>query len=274
MHSETAKLIDTHCHLTDNRLSRDLEGVLERARDAGVVAIISATADVADSIKASQLAEKYKQIYCTAGVHPHESGKVSKDYLNRLEELIKNPRCVAIGEIGLDYHYDFSPHDAQQRVFAEQLTLARRYGKPVVIHTREAFDDTLAIISESGISGEQIIFHSFTGGQEQARRVLQIGAYISFSGILTFKNADAIRSTAVLVPDDKILIETDAPYLSPEPIRKMKVNEPANITYIAEFLARIRKIGVKQVAEQTTVNALKIFSLDIDMREDVSSEYG
>ncbi len=258
------KLIDTHCHLTDDRLKPGLEGVLSRAGEAGGVAFICATAHIADSAEAAEIAGRHKQVWCTAGVHPHDAKNVGKDYLERLKELAANSKNVAIGEIGLDYHYDFSPRDVQRRIFAEQLALAARLGKPVAVHTREAFDDTLAVISESGIAGGQILFHSFTGGPDEIRRVLNIGAFVSYSGIATFNSAADIRAGAALVPDDRVLIETDAPYLSPEPVRKMKINEPANVIHVAECLAVVRRTTPKTFAEQTTANAVRFFALDTE----------
>ena len=256
------KLIDTHCHLTDKRLGPELDNVLARADEAGVVAVICATARIIDSVIATEIARQFTQVYCTAGVHPHDAKNAGEDYLERLEELAAHSKNVAVGEIGLDYHYDFSPRDVQRRVFAEQLALADRLGKPVAVHTREAFEETLSVISESGIAGEQILFHSFTGGPAEARRVLDIGAFISYSGIATFKNADAIRAGAALAGDDRIIIETDAPYLSPEPVRKMKINEPANVVHVAECLAIVRRTTPKTLAEQTTANAIRFFALD------------
>ncbi len=257
------KLIDTHCHLTDERLS-PVGDVLARAGEAGVVAFICATARIGDSAVAAGIAGRYKQVYCTAGVHPHDAKNAGEGYLERLEELAAHPKNVAIGEIGLDYHYDFSPRDVQRRIFAEQLALASRLEKPVAVHTREAFEETLAVISESGIAGERILFHSFTGGPDETRRVLDIGAYVSYSGIATFKNADVIRAGAALIPDDRIIIETDAPYLSPEPVRKMQINEPLNVVHVAERLAAVRRTTPETLAEQTTANAIRFFALDME----------
>ncbi len=254
------KFIDTHCHLTDERLG-PVEDVLARAGEAGVVALICATASIPDSAAAAEIAGRYDQVWCTAGIHPHDAKDAGEDYLERLEELAGNPKNVAIGEIGLDYHYDFSPRDVQRRVFAEQLALACRLEKPVAVHTREAFEDTLAVINDVGAGGEKILFHSFTGGPDEAGRVLDIGAYVSYSGIATFKNADAIRAGAVLVPDDRIIIETDAPYLSPEPVRKMQINEPSNVVHVAECLAAVRRTTPETLAEQTTANAIRFFAL-------------
>jgi TatD DNase family protein len=192
---------------------------------------------------------------------PHAGGAPATHWLRQLEELAADARNVGIGEIGLDYHYDFSPRDAQRRVFGEQLDLARRLGKNVVIHTREAFEDTLAIIAQSGIEGRRIVFHSFTENAAAARLALDLGAMISFSGIVTFARSDELRQTALLVPADRMLVETDAPYLSPEPVRKMKTNEPANVLHVAAFLARLRGVATEELASATTENAKQFFSL-------------
>ena len=190
-----------------------------------------------------------------------EGGCATRNYLRQLEELAADARNVGIGEIGLDYHYDFSPRDAQRRVFGEQLGLARRLGKNVVVHTREAFEDTLAIIAQSGVEGRRIVFHSFTENVTEARRALDLGATISFSGIVTFARSDELRQAALLVPADRMLIETDAPYLSPEPVRKMKTNEPANVLHVAAFLARLRGVATEELARETTENAKRFFGL-------------
>jgi len=256
-------LVDTHCHLTNGRLRNQLASVLAAAADAGVAALITAAGNVADARAAAALAGKDARIYCTAGVHPHDAAEAGADYARRIAELAGGERNVAIGEIGLDYHYDYSPRDDQRRVFAEQLDLAGRLGKPVVIHTREAFEDTMAILADSGVAGERIVFHSFTGDEAQVGRVLEMGAQVSFSGIATFKTADDIRRAAALVPDDRILIETDAPFLSPEPVRKMKVNVPANVVHVCRRLAAVRGVAPDVLAEATTANAVRLFGLDI-----------
>jgi TatD DNase family protein len=191
----------------------------------------------------------------------HADKMSATQWLLQLEDLAADARNVGIGEIGLDYHYDFSPRDAQRRVFGEQLDLARRLGKNVVIHTREAFEDTLAIIAASGIEGRRIVFHSFTENAAAARRALDLGATISFSGIVTFARSDELRQAALLVPAERMLVETDSPYLSPEPVRKMKTNEPANVLHVAAFLARLRGVAAEELASVTTENARKFFGL-------------
>jgi len=258
-------VVDTHCHLTHGRLRAQLAAVLTRADDAGVRAVISAASSVGDAIAAAALAAKYPRVYCTAGVHPHDAKDVAGDYLARLESLARHPKCVAVGEIGLDYHYDFSPRDAQRRVFAEQLALAGRLGRPVVVHTREAFDDTVAVLAESGVDGRRVVFHSFTGPPAETGRALDLGATVGFSGIVTFSKAAELRESAALVPDGRLLIETDAPFLSPEPVRKMKTNEPANVVHVAACLAGVRKCPPERIAEITTANAAGFFGLDLSL---------
>ncbi len=255
------ELIDTHCHLAHGRLRQDVLAVVERARAAGVKQIVCAAGDLAEAKACLGLTREHEGLSFTAGVHPHGAKEAGEGYLDELERLAGDERCVAIGEIGLDYHYDFSPRDVQRRVFAEQLALAVRLGKTVVIHTREAFDDTMAIIGQAAAAGERIVFHSFTEGPELGKRALDIGAMISFSGIVTFRNSEALRQTARLVPEDRVLVETDAPYLSPEPVRKMKTNEPANVAHVAAGLAAARGVPVEAIAELTTRNARTIFGL-------------
>ena len=255
------RFIDTHCHLAHGELRQQAEAVLGRARDAGVVVLVCAAGDLSESKAALALARQHEGVYFTAGVHPHGAKIAQADYLERIKALAGDEKCVAVGETGLDYHYNFSPPEDQRRVFAGQLALAVRVGKPVVVHTREAFDDTLSILAEAGVDGSRIVFHSFTGSSEQARRAVEIGAAVGFSGIVTFKNAGALREAAAIVPDDRLLIETDAPYLSPEPVRNMKTNEPANVVHVAACLAALRGQALEAVAEQTTENAARFFSL-------------
>ncbi len=257
------RLIDTHCHLAHSRLIRQAKDALTRAQEAGVIACICAAGDLDEAEAALALTREHANVFCTAGVHPHDAKDAAEGYLTQIEKLACETKNVAIGEIGLDYHYDFSPRDVQRGVFAEQLELARRVGKPIVVHTREALDDTLAILAESAVDGCRVVFHSFTEGPADARRVLDIGATIGFSGIATFKKCQPLRESASIVPDDRILIETDAPYLSPEPVRKMKTNEPANVAHVAACLAAVRGSTPEAFAELTTENAVRFFGLKL-----------
>jgi TatD DNase family protein len=257
------QLIDTHCHLAHGRLRPQLDAAMARAKEAGVAAFVCAAGDLAESRAGRELAAAHHEVWFLAGVHPHEAKNAAPGYLADIEQLAADPKCVAIGEIGLDYHYDFSPQPDQRRVFAEQLDQARRLGKPVVIHTREAFEDTMSILKASGVEGERVVFHSFTEPPDRARQALDFGAMISFSGIVTFKPAEVLRQTAAIVPIVRLLIETDAPYLSPEPVRKRKTNEPANVAYVAQFLAALRGMALEEFAQVTTANASRFFGLDI-----------
>jgi len=223
--------------------------------------MVCAAGNVQESKASLNLARAHAAVCCTAGVHPHDAKDVGNHYLKTIEELATDTNNVAIGEIGLDYHYDFSPREDQRRVFAEQLHLAARMGKKIVIHTREAFDDTLAILADSDADASDVVFHSFAGDISQARRAIELGAMLSFSGIATFARADDIRQSVAATPDDRILIETDAPYLSPEPVRKMKTNEPANVAHVAVALAAVRKTPSQELAQLTAANAERFFAL-------------
>ncbi len=254
-------LIDTHCHLADKRLGRNIDKVIDQARGAGVNTMISAAANLSDARIAADLASQHPEVFCTAGVHPHHAAEHDKSYLGQIEQLAAGDRNVAIGEIGLDYHYDYSPRPRQQESFAEQIALADKLGKVIVIHTREAFDDTMTIIADSGVDGARFVFHSFTGGADEVRRILDIGAMVSYSGIATFKTADDIRGGAAIVPDDRIMVETDAPYLSPVPVRNVRPNQPAYVAHVAVCLAALRGVALEQFADQTTSNAKRFFGI-------------
>lgn len=262
-------LIDSHCHLAHSRLIGQAHAILLRARAAGVEACVLASGDLAEAAASQTLCRQFAnrtdmpRLFFTAGLHPHEAKAAPDDLLAQLATLCEDARCVAIGEIGLDYHYDFSPRDVQRQVFARQLDLANRLGRKVVIHTREAFDDTLAIIRESAIDSRRIVLHSCTQPRADVERMLELGAMVGFSGIVTFKNAQYLRESAAIVPADRILIETDAPYLSPEPVRAMRNNEPANVAHTAAALAKLRGQDAETFAHQTTQNAMRFFGIDI-----------
>ena len=256
------QLIDTHCHLAHGRLRQDVPGVVARARAAGVARLICAAATEHESKAALSIARDYENIWCTAGLHPHDAKDASPHYLKLLGELAADPKNVAVGEIGLDYHYDFSPREAQRRVFAEQLQLARPMDRPIVIHTREAFEDTMAILREADVAGERLVLHCCTEPAENVRRALDFGATVSFSGIVTFKKSGYLREAAAIVPDDRLLIETDSPFCSPDPVRKIRTNEPAHVAHVAARLAAVRNTTLAQLAEVTTANAIRMFRLE------------
>jgi TatD DNase family protein len=245
-------VIDSHCHLDSKEFDADRDQVIERARAAGVENMVAiGTGDGPPDLEAGiRLADKYG-FYATVGVHPHDAAKASKTDFKRLVDIVKHPKVVAIGEIGLDYHYDFSPRDTQRSVFIEQMQIAADAGKPIVIHTREAWDDTIALLREHwrGVG----IMHCFSGGPEEAQQALSLGFHLSFGGIVTFPKALNIQEAARMCPADRILIETDAPYLAPVP-KRGKRNEPAYIVETAKKLAELRGETVESIAASTTLN--------------------
>jgi TatD DNase family protein len=253
------KLVDSHCHLDDDQFAADRDAAIERARAAGVecMVAIGIGGGPPDLEAGLRLAREHSFIYATVGVHPHDAAKATPETFARLAELARE--AVAIGEIGLDYHYDFSPRDVQRRVFVEQLSLAAHARRPIVIHTREAWDDTLALIREQGLPFGGIM-HCFTGGPTEARQALELGFYLSFGGIVTFPKADAVREAAALTPEDRLLIETDSPYLAPVPHRG-KRNEPAFIVETVRRLAEARAVTPEHIAAVTTRNFERLFRL-------------
>ena len=247
------KLVDSHCHLDDKQFDPDRNEVIERALAAGVERMMAiGTGNGPPDLEAAlRLAREHCFIFATVGVHPHDAAKATPETFAALEALAAEAKVLAIGEIGLDYHYDFSPRDVQRDVFVEQLKLAGRAGKPIVIHTREAWDDTLLVLREHW-SGSGIV-HCFSGGPDEARQALDLGFYLSFGGVLTFPKADAVRDAARLTPEDRLLVETDAPYLAPVP-KRGKRNEPAFMVETARRLAEVRGTTPDRIAEVTTEN--------------------
>jgi TatD DNase family protein len=245
--------IDSHCHLDHEKFADDLDAVLKRAADVGVSRILCiGTGDGPPELdRAVRLADRYEKILATVGVHPHEAAKVTPDSYDELRRLARHAKVVAFGEIGLDYHYDFSPRDTQRDVFIEQLKLARDLALPIIIHTREAWDDTLSILADHW-SGPGI-FHCFTGDADQAQQALSRGFHLAFGGVLTFKTAENVREAAQITPDNRILIETDAPFLAPIPYRG-KRNEPYMMVETLKRLAEVRETTPEHVAELTSAN--------------------
>lgn len=255
-------LTDSHCHLDDERFAEDFDEILQRARDAGVGRIIAVnTLEGAEgSRRAVDIAKKYGWINAVVGLHPHEARLFDYGLLEELERLIRLPEVVAVGEIGLDYHYDNSPRARQRAAFREFIKLARRAEKPVVIHSREAEEDTLKILDEEKGWETGGVVHCFSGGPDMAAEIIKKGFYLSFSGVITFPHAGNTRSILASVPTNKVLIETDAPYLAPVP-RRGRRNEPAYVKYTAIEYARIRKLSGHDVWRTTSLNAAKLFNL-------------
>jgi TatD DNase family protein len=248
------KVVDSHCHLDDKQFAADRDATIERARAAGVERMMAiGTGEGPPDLEAGiRLAAQYPFIFATVGVHPHDAAKAVPETFDRLAELVSNVKVLAVGEIGLDYHYDFSPRDTQRLVFIRQLELAAHARKPIVIHTREAWDDTLAAIREHGLPFGGIM-HCFTGGPQEAEQALQLGFHLSFGGMITFPKAQNIRDAAALTPSDRLLVETDAPYLAPVPHRS-KRNEPAFIIETVRRMAELRGVSAEEIASITSRN--------------------
>ena len=256
-------LFDSHCHLDSSDFDTDRDEVIERAAEAGVDTIIAiGTGEGPPDLEAGiRLAERHRMFYATAGVHPHDAAKATAGTLEEVSRLLSHPKVVALGEIGLDYHYDFSPREAQKDVFIEQMRIAAAARKPIIIHTREAWDDTFALLEQHWAShGVPGIMHCFSGGRAEADRALGLGFYLSFGGIVTFPKATELQRVAAAAPLDRILIETDAPYLAPVP-KRGKRNEPAFIAYTAQKLALLRGVPLEDIAQATTANARRLFAI-------------
>ena len=280
-------LIDTHCHLEMGAFDQDRDEVIQRARDAGIEAMITIGSDLEGNIGGLELSGKYDFIYSSVGFHPHDAKDFTEEIFNQIKEWAKKyriqhvaysvkeanpslptelrtlnfelvPRVVAIGEIGLDYHYDNSPREIQREVFMKQLIFAKEINLPVVIHSREAKKDTLDIVRESGV--RKGVFHCFSGDMDMAEKAMRMGYYISIAGPVTFRNAKKLKEVAEAIPDDYLLIETDAPYLTPEPLRG-KRNEPSYIIHTAKAVAELRGVALEDISRITTLNAKRLFRI-------------
>ncbi|MDB5294540.1 MAG: magnesium-dependent deoxyribonuclease [Phycisphaerales bacterium] len=250
-------MIDTHCHLTDPRLAAQLDAVLARAAAAGVRRMITIGTTPADAAAAVAVCRGRDFLRCAVGVHPNHAHEVDPNDLPAYRTFHANPAVVAVGEIGLDYHHRFAPVPRQRATFEAQLALAAELDKPVVIHGRDATDDVLAILRS--FPAVRAVFHCFTGTPAEARAILDAGYFVGFTGAVTYKKNDALREALRLCPRDRVLIETDAPYLSPEPVRKQKTNEPAFVAHVADCVAREWSVDVAEVDRVTTANAVALF---------------
>jgi len=255
-------VIDSHCHLAGEEFAADLGPTVERAKHAGVAGalVILAAGDDAEGERARTVKAAWDGVRFAVGIHPHQAAEHAGDLdaaIQRLDADLAAHSAVALGEIGLDYHYDFSPRDVQQEVFRRQLRLARSRDLPVIIHTREATDDTFQLLRNDG-AGLHVVFHCFTGGVEMARTALDLGACLSFAGIVTFPKARELREVAELVPANRYLVETDSPYLAPVPFRG-KRNEPAFVARVVEALAVVRATTPGRIADESTANFTRMF---------------
>ena len=253
-------LIDHHCHLDFPDFAADLDGIIGRARSAGVGMLVSVSTRIRRFAGLHTIAERYPQVFCSIGTHPHYAHEELDVSVDEIVRLAQHPKVVAIGEAGLDYFYDNSPREAQVKGFRNHIAAAQATGLPLVIHARDADMDVAAILEEEMAKRPfAAVLHCFTGGPELARRALQIGLYVSFSGILTFKKSDALRQIASDVPLDRLLVETDAPYLAPGKFRG-KRNEPAYVVETARELANLRSISEEEIARTTTENFFRLYA--------------
>lgn len=252
-------LFDTHAHLNDERFGTDRDELINSLTEKGLYAYCEIGYDMESSYRAQELASQYSFVYCAVGVHPHDTKDMKEDDIPALRELLARDKVAALGEIGLDYYYDNSERDVQRQWFARQLDLAKQMNMPVVIHSRDAMNDTINILKEYG-NGDGII-HCYSGSKESARILLDMGYYISFAGPVTFKNASSLLEVAAYVPDDRILIETDSPYLAPVPYRG-KRNCPLYVEEVARKLSELRGVDFDKIAELTLNNAKKVYRIE------------
>ena len=249
---------DTHAHYDDEKFDPDRDEVLSRMASAGVELIVDPASDIASAEKARDIAHEYGFVYFAAGVHPHEAAGAAETYLDDIRSLSRDPKCVAVGEIGLDYHYDFSPRDVQRRVYAQQLALSRELQLPVIIHEREAVQDNLDLLkAHPGVRG---VVHCYSGSWETAKVLLDMGLYLGFTGVVTFKNARKCVEVAEKMPIERMVIETDSPYMAPVPHRGER-NSSLLVHLVAEKIAELRGMEVAEVAKITLENGKRLFSL-------------
>lgn len=253
-------LVDSHCHLDFPDFEADMEGTMARAATAGVGVMVSIGTRLSQFHKVLAIAERFGNVYCTVGIHPHEADTETEVTVDQLIGLADHPKVIGFGETGLDYFYDHSPRAQQQASFRTHIRAARKAGLPVIIHTRDADEDMAAILTEESAEGAfPGLIHCFSSGPQLAEIALSLGLYLSVSGIITFNKADSLRHTLASVPLDRLLVETDAPYLSPVP-KRGKSNEPAFVTYTAAKLAAIKGTSAEQIASVTTSNFLNLFT--------------
>lgn len=253
-------LFDSHAHLQDRKLRGDIDNILRRASEAGVEKICCVGYDLESSREAVQIARKYRQVYAAVGVHPHDAKTLDDGVIQKLRDLASEPKVVAIGETGLDYYRDLSPRDAQKEAFIAQIKLAQELGKPVIIHDREANQDVIDIVRKyrAGVNGG--IMHCYSGSLPLALESIKAGFHISLAGPLTYKNARRTQEVAAKLPMDRLLVETDCPYLTPEPLRG-RINEPAHVRYVAAKMAELRGQHPDETAYLTWRNACQVYRI-------------
>lgn len=253
-------LIDSHCHLTSDALFEQVNAVIERAKAAGVGEFVTIATDLDDAARALQLGASHPEVHVVAGIHPHEASKIPAGWDASLRSIAAREDVFAVGEMGLDYHYDFSDRPSQDRIFRRQLEIASEVDKPVVIHCREAHADTMAILRRFP-SVKRVVFHCFTGTVAEAEEILAAGYWLSLTGVVTFKKSEELRQVARMLPQERIMVETDSPYLSPEPVRSMRPNEPATVVHTAARIAQERGVAADALAQIATANTRRFFGL-------------
>jgi len=252
-------LFDSHAHLNDHRLYKNLEGVLEHAYEAGVSRIICPGYDIESSKLAVEIAQKYEMVWAAVGIHPHDAKLLNDDALNELKSLAQHKRTVAIGETGLDFYRNLSPREAQEESFRKHIRLAKELSLPIIVHDRDSGKECLRILVDEGIPSAGGVFHCFSQNADFARGIIDAGLHIGIAGTVTFDKSGKLKSVVESVPLNRLLIETDAPYLTPEPFRGRRNNEPAMVKLVAEKIAEIRKTDFAQIAKATRENAERLF---------------
>ena len=253
-------LFDTHAHYDDNRFNEDRYDVINRVHESGVAYILNASSDMASAVECISLTQEFDFVYAAVGIHPHNVTDINENTLIAIADFAKNPKVVAIGEIGLDYFYDNSPREVQRYWFSEQIELAKQINLPIIVHNRDAHEDTMKIIKAENAKTVGGILHCYSGSIEMARELLENNFYISVGGPVTFKNAKKIIEVVKFVPDDRLLIETDCPYLTPEPHRG-KRNDSSYVKFVAERIAEIKGVTFEEIADITMRNAKALFKI-------------
>ena len=260
--SENLGLIDSHAHIQGAEYGSEIEEIRQRAREAGVtkIIVVGGAGELSSNEAAIALAESHGDLYATVGMHPHDAKDVGENELKRLQDLTAKPKVIAVGETGLDFYYDHSPRDIQRDLFARFIRMARETGLPLIVHEREAHKDAAELLRNEGHAAIRGVIHCFTGDYDSARTYLNLGFYLSFTGIITFKNAGPLRDVVRQVPLERMFVETDSPYLTPVPHRG-KRNEPAYVRFVAETIAKVKGISLEEVARATTRNVCELFRI-------------
>jgi TatD DNase family protein len=258
----TLGLIDSHAHIQSSDYAAEIDAVVQRARDAGVekIIVVGGAGELSSNQTAIAVAESHPNLSATVGMHPHDAKDVGEEVLGQLEALTVNAKVVAVGETGLDYYYSHSPHDIQRNIFARFIHMARKTKLPIVVHERDAHKDAAELLQREGAGEVRGVIHCFTGAYDAARTYLDLGFYLSFTGIITFKNAEALRDVVRKVPLDRMLVETDSPFLTPVPHRG-KRNEPAYVRFVAETVAVVKATSLEEVAQVTGRNTRSLFGI-------------